>query len=128
MNSRSSLLILFQFLLLGTDLWVRQRMYFVFSRNRRSDNRHIKRTSPIKVSKMPHCVLGHYLASQSTNTSAIPSYMQHSFKSLFKSYYTYTMSLLNLFKTTLYTACFDRHWCSKTLCGYCFSSWFTHTT
>jgi hypothetical protein len=39
--------------------------------------------------------------------------MQHSFKHLFKSYYIYTTSLLNLFKTTLYTTCFDRQWSSS---------------
>jgi hypothetical protein len=48
-----------------------------------------------------------------TNISDIPSYMQHSFKTLFKSYYIYTLSLLNLFKTTLHTTCFDRHWSSS---------------
>jgi hypothetical protein len=42
--------------------------------------------------------------------------MQHSFKTLFKSYYIYTASLLNLFKTTLYTTCFDRHWSSSGVC------------
>jgi hypothetical protein len=51
--------------------------------------------------------------SQSANISDIPSYMQHSFKNLFKSYHIYIMSLLNLCKTTLYTACFDRHWSSS---------------
>jgi hypothetical protein len=48
-----------------------------------------------------------------TNISDIPSYMQHSFKTLFKSYYIYTMSLLNLFQTTMHTTCFDRQWSSS---------------
>jgi hypothetical protein len=39
--------------------------------------------------------------------------MWHSFKYFFKSYYMYTVRLLNLFKTTLYTTCFDRHWSSS---------------
>jgi hypothetical protein len=32
---------------------------------------------------------------------------------VFFSYCIYTMSLLNLFKTTLYTTCFDCHWSSS---------------
>jgi hypothetical protein len=39
--------------------------------------------------------------------------MQHSFKIFLKSYYIYTVSLLNLFKITLYTTCFYRHWPSS---------------
>jgi hypothetical protein len=42
-----------------------------------------------------------------TNISDIPSYILFN---LFESYYIYTMTLLNLFKTTLYTTCFDHHW------------------
>jgi hypothetical protein len=36
--------------------------------------------------------------------------MQRSFKSLFKSYYICTVSLLNVFKITPYTTCFGRQW------------------
>jgi hypothetical protein len=45
--------------------------------------------------------------------------MQRTFKTLFKRHYIYTLSLWNLFKTTLYTTCFDRHWSSSDQLAVC---------
>jgi hypothetical protein len=39
--------------------------------------------------------------------------MQHSCENLFKCYYIYTTILINIFKFTLYSICFDRHWSSS---------------
>jgi hypothetical protein len=43
----------------------------------------------------------------------VAHYMQHFLNNLFKRCYIYTMSLLNLFKTILYTRSFDRQWSSS---------------
>jgi hypothetical protein len=62
-----------------------------------------------------HCRILLHILYYLTDISDIPSYRLHSFKTLcmFKNYCICTLILLNLFKITLYTTCFDRHWSSS---------------